>query len=76
MAELADALGSGPSVRKDIGVRIPASAHFISKILNRLIYRKLGNIVKPEKPFHIANCQYDSYPVLHEHLKVSYWQFA
>ncbi len=33
------------------GVRIPASAHFVSKILNCLIYRKLGNIVKPEKPF-------------------------
>ncbi len=26
MAELADALGSGPNVRKDVGVRIPASA--------------------------------------------------
>ncbi len=26
VAELADALGSGPSVRKDVGVRIPASA--------------------------------------------------
>ncbi len=33
------------------GVRIPASAHFVSKILNCLIYRKLGNIVKHEKPF-------------------------
>ncbi len=30
VAELADALGSGPSVRKDVGVRIPASAYFIS----------------------------------------------
>ncbi len=27
MAELADALGSGPNVRKDVGVRIPASAN-------------------------------------------------
>ncbi len=26
VAELADALGSGPNVRKDVGVRIPASA--------------------------------------------------
>ncbi len=33
------------------GVRIPASAHFIPRTLNRLIYRKLGNIVKSEKPF-------------------------
>ena len=33
------------------GVRIPASAHFILKIFNCLIYRKLGNSVKPEKPF-------------------------
>ncbi len=30
MAELADALGSGPNVRKDVGVRIPASANLQS----------------------------------------------
>ncbi len=30
VAELADALGSGPNVRKDVGVRIPASANLIS----------------------------------------------
>ncbi len=29
VAELADALASGASVRKDVGVRIPASASFI-----------------------------------------------
>ncbi len=29
MAELADALGSGPSVRKDIGVQVPFRATFL-----------------------------------------------
>lgn len=33
MAELADALGSGPNVRKDVGVRIPASA-FLKSCVN------------------------------------------
>ena len=32
MAELADALGSGPSVRKDIGVQVPFRAKFIISI--------------------------------------------
>ena len=34
VAELVDALGSGPSVRKDVGVRIPASADFLSLNIN------------------------------------------
>ncbi len=41
VAELADALGSGPNVRKDVGVRIPASAYFVVKSFNYRIYKYL-----------------------------------
>ncbi len=37
MAELVDALGSGPSVRKDVGVRIPASA--VLSPINSISYK-------------------------------------
>ncbi len=54
VAELADALGSGPNVRKDVGVRVPASAHFVSKTSNRLIHKQLGCIAKHEKGFTLS----------------------
>ncbi len=54
MAELADALGSGPNVRKDVGVRIPASAHFIPETPNYLIYKQLDCAANHEKVFMLS----------------------